>query len=266
MYIAKIPKNVSVLIISIISFIKPSNSHGQNLPAYNWFTYSPQFTAVQGAQNFSGTALDTNGATINLTGTVNAGGNIFAYARNTGGVAQSYAFSNNVYPGLATAETPLLWTATSGQAGYEVPAGASSIFTLSFSTPLPEGSLLSVMDIDFAWERATVTGLDSSAYLGTVPRTTGGSYSGVFPSYDTTDATWTLTPDGVGNNGEFTFFDLSGVTSVSFSNTHVQTASSGSEIAFGVAIPVPEPSQICFLYIGSILLFSKRRRKPMGKV
>jgi len=117
----------------------------------------------------------------------------------------------------------------------QIPANIDSV--ISFASPLPHGSRLIALDIDFDNETLTLTNNGSPlSLLGQIESFSGET--SIFPNYN--PATGDLitagsTPGGL-NNREASIFDVSGLSSVQVS---FMNGSYGSGIIVAIALPVP---------------------------
>jgi hypothetical protein len=137
-------------------------------------------------------------------------------------------------------------------------APGNILSTITFSSALPSGTRLLVIDVDFSMETVTLLGNENPlSLLAQRESTTGASSS--FPSYN--GATGKLVAVAT-NSNEASVFDLSGVTSLKV-NFAGGNFGSGVAIAISGISAIPEPTSsfalpaVCF----SGLLLNRRRRR-----
>jgi phosphotransferase system glucose/maltose/N-acetylglucosamine-specific IIC component len=167
-----------------------------------------------------------------------------------------------IFPGVHPANDPVYvadFAAGHSALGYQTPSGgpADILSTLSFSSALPAGSRLIILDVDHAQETVTLTGSGAPLSLLTQLESIAGA-SSIFPSWDpvTGELVATTTPGQV-NSAEASVFDVAGLTSfqVDFRN-----GNNSSTVVVAVALPIPEPSTLTLTLLGTLFLAMRARR------
>ena len=142
---------------------------------------------------------------------------------------------------------------------YRTPTGPADIIsTISFSTVLPAGSRLIIIDVDHAQETATLLTSGTPLTLLAQLESMAGANS-IFPSWNPlTGELVATTLSGQLNNGEASIFDLGGLTSI---QVDVRGGNNSSTVALAIALPIPEPGTLTLTLVGITGLAIRARRR-----
>lgn len=150
----------------------------------------------------------------------------------------------------------------------------SVTYTLQFDKPLPEGTLLAVMDVDAVNEQEYVDIYSDEIdlyqrFLATVSASTNTINPPLVSSISSNGLSGVrlLSNQASNSPSDVSFFDVSGLTTMTYIGAEFLSASGagqGNGFAFIVPLtPVPEPSSA--LLIGLAGLFALRRRRSPSK-